>query len=247
MAHGLIFDIGVHKGFDARFYLRKGFTVVGLEAAPALCAQAYKTLEPFIKARRCVLVNRALAERSGETVSFYLNPDKDDWGSLRRELAEKGQGQAETITVTTITLSDLLDRFGTPYYLKCDIEGGDQVLLEQLKADTRRPPFISVEANAVEDLDALEACGYEVVQLVNQWLHAFTRPPEPAREGVYVDARFNGETSGLFGRELPPDRWINFDEARLRYSAWKSLRDRDDTLALGWIDFHATKRSTLAG
>ena len=32
----LIFDVGLHKGEDAAYYLRKGFRVVGIDANPDL-------------------------------------------------------------------------------------------------------------------------------------------------------------------------------------------------------------------
>lgn len=33
----LIFDVGLHKGFDTSYYLKKGFTVIGVEARADLC------------------------------------------------------------------------------------------------------------------------------------------------------------------------------------------------------------------
>jgi hypothetical protein len=33
-AAGLVFDLGMHRGLDTRFYLDKGFSVVALEANP---------------------------------------------------------------------------------------------------------------------------------------------------------------------------------------------------------------------
>jgi FkbM family methyltransferase len=204
-----------------------------------MCEIASEMLKAFISRGQMVIVNKAIYFRTGEVVPFYLNPDKDDWGSISKGKAEKGSGHSTTINVPTTTLTELLDLYGTPYYIKCDIEGGDEIVLQQLAADTRRPDYISVEANGVEDFDLIERCGYRSVQLVNQWLHAFTRCPNPAREGSYAMAKFDGETSGLFGRELPPDRWIDVVEAKQRYAAWASLRGKDETLAIGWLDIHA--------
>ena len=37
MQNDLIFDIGLHRGLDAIYYLEKGFRVVGVEASSELC------------------------------------------------------------------------------------------------------------------------------------------------------------------------------------------------------------------
>ena len=51
----LIFDIGLHKGLEAEFYLRKGFCVVGVEASGDLAEIA-----------------RNRNRESNETVSFFV-------------------------------------------------------------------------------------------------------------------------------------------------------------------------------
>ncbi|WP_161141288.1 FkbM family methyltransferase [Propylenella binzhouense] len=241
MSDDLIFDIGLHKGKDSDFYLKKGFRVVGIEAIPDLATSATALLQPFVESGRMVVVNKALSHRSGETLPFYVNPAKDDWGSLEKHKAEKGMANAVEIRVETITLPELFDAYGVPYYMKTDIEGGDHIVLEQLAADARRPTYISVEANEPRDFDRIAQCGYRSVQIVNQWLHPFTVCPNPPLEGSYVPARFDGETSGLFGRELPANRWIDVNEAKNRYIAWNDLRHKDDTLAIGWLDIHARR------
>ena len=77
-------------------------------------------------------------------------------------------------------------------------------------------------------------------------MHPFTRVPNPAREGTLDEARFNGETSGLFGMELPADKWRPLGEIRQIYLDWKSLKARDPALAPGWIDCHVCHHSSLS-
>jgi hypothetical protein len=51
---------------------------------------------------------------------------------------------------------------------------------------------------------------------------------------------------GLFGRELPPRTWVILPEPAQRYIAFHDLRQRDEMLAHGWLDFHATCQAHLA-
>lgn len=175
----LIFDLGLHKGYDAEYYLKKGFRVVGLEAAPDLAEISRDRLGDW--GDRLTIVNKALYDTPGTTVSFFTVPNKDDWGSLDRGIAEKGIETAVEITVETIDLTWLFDTYGVPHYIKCDMEGGDIVFRGQLLRETRRPRFVSVEMNDGKEGEILAACGYEVGQIVNQWMHHFRQPPNPPR------------------------------------------------------------------
>ena len=241
----LIFDIGLHKGLDANFYLRKGFWVVGLEAVPALCAVAAEGNDQYLKSGQLKIVRKALYYSSGKVVEFYVNPEKDDWGSLFKGAAEKGVGKSEKISVETIALQDMITAHGTPYFIKCDIEGGDAIFCEQLASLSERPAFISVEATSLEDLAFLRASGYDTFQIVNQYLNPWTQPPNPPREGVFAEASFSHEMSGLFGRELALDKWMPFADLIRQFDRWKNLHHENSSIMVGWLDVHATTQIAL--
>ena len=173
----LIFDLGMHQGHDSRFYLAKGFRVVGLEAVPGLCAAARTRLADH--ADHLTIVNKALSGEAGTQVTFYTVPEKDDWGSLYKNAAEKGVQQSLEIEVTTTDLAELLDAFGVPHYVKCDLEGADVTFRDQLLRDNRRPTFVSLEVNSVRDIEVLEECGYDrgsARQSVDASVHARSEP-----------------------------------------------------------------------
>jgi FkbM family methyltransferase len=246
MEPDLIFDIGLHRGLDAKYYLAKGFRVVGVEASSPLCNLVREENSSQINDGTLTLVERALHERSNEMVSFFVNPEKDDWGSLDRAYAEKGIGHAEEVFVRTISLQELISDYGIPYYIKCDIEGGDAIFVRSLLSMSVRPAFVSIEATSVDDIARLFACGYDRFQVVNQYMHTYLKCPKPAREGRYVDAVFTHETSGTFGRELPSERWEDFNSAIRKVIDWYDLRHRDQNLAIGWLDIHCSTVSMLS-
>jgi FkbM family methyltransferase len=241
----LIFDLGMHRGDDARFYLDKGFRVMALEASPTMCAHVRLTQAEAIAAGRLVIEEAALWHRGGEEISFWLNPVKDDWSSALRDWATKGNHAVQEVRVRTVTLTELFDRHGVPRYLKCDVEGMDEPFTEQLLRDGRRPAFVSIEAVSLDALAILRACGYDRVQIVNQAFNAYLQPPDPPREGRHAPARFHGHMSGLFGRELDPAGWRSFRDAAEAFLDFCRLQARQETLAHGWIDFHVTTSATL--
>ncbi len=147
----LIFDIGMHRGQDTRFYLDKDFRVVALDANPALCAAARQSFAPELEQGRLHIVDAALHTRPGELVTFYVNPRKDDWSSLNAGYARREGDEATEVRVPGVTLAELFERHGVPRYLKCDIEGADEELARQLNAwRGAMPAFVSIEAQSIE-------------------------------------------------------------------------------------------------
>ena len=242
----LLFDLGMHRGYDTKFYLDKGFRVIGLEANPEMVDSARATFAQAISDSKLIVVDRALWSVDNVSVPFFLNPVKDDWSSAFKGWAEKGGHQTTEICVRTITLGRLFEYYGIPYYIKCDVEGADEIFVRQLVADRRRPPFVSIEATSLDALALLYSAGYDRVQIINQALNAFVKPPNPPREGGFVPMQFHGHMSGLFGLELDPDRWIDFASAADRYLRFRQLSAKDELLAHGWLDFHVTNSEVLS-
>ena len=241
----LIFDLGLHRCEDKDYYIRKGFRVVALEANPELVRGASARFRSELREGRFKPVQNALWKTSGETVTFHVNPEKDDWSSLLESWAGKGGHALKTIEVQTVTLSDLFDAHGTPYYVKCDIEGADEVFVDQLWADERMPDFVSVEAASVDLLNKLAAKGYDRFQIVNQATLWAVPAVRPAREGSVVEVTFNGHMSGPFGLELPAHRWKDRQTIADLYASFIRLNQYDDLLGFGWLDFHATTHEAL--
>jgi FkbM family methyltransferase len=238
----LIFDLGMHLALDTKFYLQKGFRVIAVEAAPWMVENAKKCLTQYLDTRQLVIVDRAFWSVDGTEIPFYVNPAKPDWSSAFKWWAEKGAHEVREIEVETTTLLCLFEEYGVPYYIKCDIEGADELFVRQLLADQRRPGYISVDGA----LALLYAAGYDRVQAVNQAFNGYVQPPNPAREGNLVPVKFNGHMSGLFGGELNPEKWVTFTEAARMYLEYRELKQHDQWLAHGWLDFHVTSSRTLS-
>ena len=91
MDGGLIFDLGMNDGSDTAFYLAKGFSVVGVDAAEDLCGPVRDKYQAEIDAGRLAIENVAVTESEGP-VTFYPN-EKSVWGTTRQRLG-RAQRQA---------------------------------------------------------------------------------------------------------------------------------------------------------
>ena len=227
----LIYDIGIHKGEDAEFYLRKGFRVVAFEADPDLALLCRDRLRAFIDQGRLTIVEGAIVDPDaigGQSpkVPFYRNNDVSVWGTVRVDWAERNVrlGTSNSLLeVDAIDFARVMQQHGVPHYMKIDIEGVDLVCVNALRLFRERPNYLSLEsdktsfANIEREIDTLTGLGYDCFQAVEQsTIPARQLPPNPAREGDYVAQRFDHGSSGLFGAELD-GRWQSKDQILRRY------------------------------
>lgn len=220
----IIFDLGFHNGDDTEFYLKKGFKVIGVEPNPNLVKQGRKRFKKEIAEKRLILIEKAISNEKGFQ-NFYLHPNNPDWSSLEKWLAERDGATSTMISVSTITLTRLIQLYGVPYYMKVDTEGEEINIAYELNSLFDKPKFVSFETSKstyAELFACLFMAGYRKFQLVNQ-----------ANNPKY--------TSGRFGDNLNPDKWFDYDELLTRYVKYKELKYIDNqNLALGWLDVHAT-------
>jgi FkbM family methyltransferase len=230
----LIIDLGMNNGDDTAFYLSRGFNVVALEANPALCERARKRFQAPIGEGRLKIVNAAIWEKTGET-TFYLNLDNDHWSSLDIGWAGRDATKYKEIAVQCVTLGSLFTEFGLPYYLKIDVEGVDQSVLEQLRGSDLLPLYVSVEdcRFGFQYMQTLATCGYDRFKLLDQSTVSQLRDTATGH-------LFPAGSSGPFGNDLP-GQWLSYDEMVKLYST--TVRDfAGNRLAprTHWWDIHCT-------
>jgi len=242
MTSKLIFDIGANNGDDTAFYLSKGFRVVAVEADPALCRQLETRFADAIGAGVLQIENVGVAGADG-TLDFYVN-SYSEWSSFVKAGKATHENSHEKITIQTIPMVRLLERHGTPYYLKIDIEGFEKAALTTLRADMPLPDYMSFEVNADWTflVDFLSGHGYQSFALVRQGRDVLPDPPQPAREGSYVAQKFKMSMSGCFGQEITAP-WVSADGIVTTMA--EELKAADARQARGqpsgWHDIHCRR------
>lgn len=240
----LIYDVGLHKGEDTDFYLKKGYRVVAFEANPGLIEFCRSRFEKEIRAGQLHIVEGAIApQTSTGKVTFYLNKNASVWGTIDNAWVERNAAwgtDSEEIVVDRINMVEIFKKFGIPYFLKIDIEGADGLVLEALQAFEVRPQFISIEANTVDisalmhDLETLNKLGYKQFQLAPQKDIQGRLVDTRTLEGQSFEHIFPDGASGLFGNDLP-GVWIAHEAI---VSSFTPPFD-------GWQDIHASLSAPL--
>ena len=226
-----VFDLGFFNGDDTAYYLHKGYHVVAIEANLRLVQAGKIRFEKEINEGRLVLLHRAFHDVSEEVVSFWMHPTNLDWSTCDINKTKFWNCEPEECEVSTISFSQLRQEFGLPYYVKCDIEGFDYLLIRQISTMSEKPRYLSFELSRFDyfkTFSYLFVAGYCEFQLINQ-----------AALVDESDFAFTKYSSGRFAEYLD-DNWLSFDECLTRYMKYKELKAIDNkNLALGWVDIHA--------
>ena len=164
----LVFDIGMYDGADTEYYLTEGYTVVAVEANPQLVEKASRKFSDYLASGQLRIVNKAISDTASEEITLYISGQ--DLGSssiFDDQVSEKDP--AGSFSVNTTTLSDLIQEFGTPHFIKVDIEGADKYCILPITS-SERPEYVSFEAgeDIAELVSHLENVGFTRFKAINQ-------------------------------------------------------------------------------
>lgn len=219
----LIYDVGMHKGEDTDYYLKKGFKVVGFEADPQLVAFCQNRFRDAINSGQLVIVEGAIVDdemvtKGNGKIAFFENEGNSEWGTVCSNWVERNERCGKSSNVIEVPVTDFgacLKQYGIPYYLKIDIEGMDMLCLKKLLSFSEKPDFVSLESNKVDfkilkkEFDLLCELGYNSFQAVNQKYITGLKEPSDTKEGHYANHVFPEASSGLFGKDLPASGWMD--------------------------------------
>jgi FkbM family methyltransferase len=194
----LVYDVGMHNGDDTAYYLHKGWRVIAIEANPALIPAARQRFAAALAAGRLALVNVAIAATAGE-VDLFVPAGRDLAGSLVESNAARFSGALQRLRVPCRPFAAIMADYGTPHYVKIDIEGSDRLCLDALTPGNL-PPFVSIEmahADGDADIRRLAALGYRGFKCVRQNDLAVIGPAELPRQLALRRRRARGGLSGL--------------------------------------------------
>ena len=194
--HKLIFDIGFHSGDDTLYFLERGYDVVAVDANPAMIIEGLARPALRLAARTGQLraISSGIVRRvevANQTLPFYIHRRVTEWSTFN---IPADKAAFDTVRVPLTTCGGLIRQFGTPFYMKVDIEGYDEACLASLEHG-RMPAYLSTEDPL--QLDRLIRLGYRTFKMVSQKL---------TRRG---DRQFSGGLS-----ETAPGQWGDASSVR---------------------------------
>lgn len=210
----LAFDVGAHVGDRTRVLAALGARVVAVEPQPRL---ARLLRFAFRNSRRVTVVEAAVAAVPGR-LTLEVNTANPTVSTGSRALVVaadahamwRGQRWDDKVEVEAVTLDGLVARFGTPGFVKVDVEGLEDEVLAGLSRPVRTLSFEVTTLQRAVGLDALaraEALGYGAYNLSLGESHRFLfdAPVDAARIGAEIAGLTDAANSGdvyAFGEPL---------------------------------------------
>jgi len=214
----LIYDVGMHKGQDTDFYLKKGFNVIAFEANPENIDFCKRRFAQAIEEKRLTIVEGAIVEDAArnrqETVRFYLNKNHSFWGSTCDDWAYRNEVMGTTnemIEIGAVDFGQTIEQYGIPHYLKADIVGSETICLRALLAFENKPDYLSIRSEKVifsrleDEFILLEKLGYDKFKAIQQDF-ANVQTTFAVPNGENITHSFEEGGSGFFGEETT-GRW----------------------------------------
>lgn len=161
----LVFDIGANIGNRSEVFLALGAKVIAVEPQ-SNCINILK--DKFKSNKDFHLIEKGMDSKKGKTTIQIANADtissmSDVWINKVKEGVFKNYTWDRTEFVEVDTLDSLIKEFGTPDFIKIDVEGFE---LNVLKGLTKQVNIISYEfmtpefyKNALDCLEYLETLG----------------------------------------------------------------------------------------
>jgi len=143
----LVFDVGANQGEYAEIFAADGARVIAIEPNPAFRSR----LEKLAKLRSIVPEFCAVGDSEGSaTLNVCSEPG---YSTLQPELIEWTKDSPDyrdvrwtsQVTVPVVTLNSLAERYGTPVFVKIDVEGFEDRAISGM---TFNPRCVSFEFGA---------------------------------------------------------------------------------------------------
>ncbi len=148
--------------------------------------------------------------------------------------ATRGEGVTQQIEVNCVPLRHLIALHGMPTYLKIDIEGADELVIDQMSQLPYLPAYVSVEdcRFGFRYLEKLMALGYDAFKLSNQASVQDCVDEE-------IGHRFVSGSSGPMGEQVPGE-WYSGEGILRAYAERVRTQENERRSPPGvWWDIHA--------
>ena len=228
----VIYNLGSNNGDDIEYYLLKADRVVAVEANPRLIDEISVRFRQAIDEQRLFIESVVVTVDDSEAdVDFFISKKNHVLSQLPKP-AESEELLFDKVCLPSRNLLKILGEYGSPHYIKIDLEGYDDKILRCLFSAGIFPDYLSAESHDVDVFATLVAIGgYKRFKLINciDMQVKYGQHQISTEDGI-LDFPFRFHSSGPFGNDI-------IGEWQCPNTFFRNL----SSVGLGWIDIHASR------
>ena len=228
-----IFDIGANKGQNLSYFLDKADIVIAIEANTNLVKQIKSDFKQFIDNEKLIVENVALTDDENvKNIDFYISKVNDVLSTLYPDDISKFYKQEVKCEKASLLINKYLKKYDISQieYIKIDIEGADDLVLNDLLKNNILCENLSVECHKSEVLELLLNSKFKSFKFVEGGDVTFKQNIEIInRLNEKKIINFDKHSSGPYGDDIPGDYYDK--NSILTYFLNKGL---------GWKDIHCS-------
>jgi FkbM family methyltransferase len=157
-----VFDIGAHVGDRVASFRRLGARVVAVEPQPAVV----RVLKLLYGRSADVAIEAVAVGRTVGTISMMINADNPTVSTASREFVSAARDASgwetqrwiKSVPVPVTTLDALIGKYGTPVFIKIDVEGFEEEALQGLRHAVKALSFEFTIIQRDVALASIERC-----------------------------------------------------------------------------------------
>jgi len=226
----IIYDLGASIGENLSYYLLKSDLVIAVEANKKSCELIKKKFNNQIIQKKLIVENCIISDEDSLKDEFYIHKTNhllSQFPKPKYSLIDN----FEKVMIEKKDIYKLINQYGSPYYIKIDLEEYDNIILKRIFDLNINPEYISAEAiNYIVInlfLNNKNYNSYKLVEGKNVGI-AYKKTKLNINNQKYTYS-FPENSAGPFGNDIL-GKWIN----KKNFNEFMKFKKQ------GWRDIHVS-------
>lgn len=226
----IIYDLGASTGDNIPYYLLKSDLIIAIEANEISCNIIREKFNKQISEGKLIVENCIVSDSSSNKDIFYIHKTNHLLGQFPKPSFDKIDN-FKKIRLKKKDITDIINTYGKPYYIKIDLEEFDNIVLKKILNQKNIPNYISAETTNDNVINLFaENEYYKSFKIINGDTIGFLyKNCKLNVNNKKIKYSFPPNSAGPFGNDILGE-WMN----KKNFIEFMKIKKT------GWTDIHAS-------